>query len=217
MSTNTATETTASASTSAQPVESIAYVPREALARRGWLEQGFRPDVDTTLYETLREQVRFGPRPALERDPNRKQLIPYVVLTDGSRIFTMQRKRAQTEARLHDRLSFGVGGHIDRVDDRADDVIQRGLMRELEEELVLDGIELELEYRGTLNDDSNEVGQVHLGLIYTCHVAPDADVAIRETEKMEGRWWELDDLAREAGRLESWSRMLLPSLPDWLE
>ncbi len=89
------------------------------------------------------------------------------------------------------------------------------MWRELHEELhIIDA--KQCAFRGFLNDDSNEVGQVHIGLVYTIDVTPD-QVAVRETEKMEGFWVTLEELHRSSERLESWSRLLLPHLPAWIE
>ncbi len=90
------------------------------------------------------------------------------------------------EARLHGLMSIGVGGHINPVDDvDRENVLLRGLERELDEEV-------EIEHRGGLhpvgfiNDDTNGVGSVHLGLCYTLPV--EGEVRVRETEKLEGGW-----------------------------
>ena len=198
--------------------EMIAFVPRHALVSRRWLGQGFRGDDERCIYDGLLDALRYGPRGPLERDPERKQIIPYVVLTDGAgAVYTLRRKRAQTEARLHDKLSFGVGGHIDRIDaeGRALDPIHQGMLRELHEELSLEQ-PYRLRYRGILNDDTTEVGQVHLGAVFTCHVGERAQVVVRETDKMEGRWLEVAEIEARADRLETWSALLLPYLERWL-
>ena len=56
------------------------------------------------------------------------------MLRDGPRYFLMQRTRAGGDARLHDRYSIGVGGHLNPGD--AD--LDGGLRREWAEELVAD-------------------------------------------------------------------------------
>ena len=97
----------------------------------------------------------------MERDPAFKQVIPYLVLRDGSRYFLMQRTTAGADARLHGRYSIGVGGHLNP----GDGGLLGGLRREWHEELVADFIP-EFELVALLNDDTTEVGAVHLGAVY---------------------------------------------------
>ena len=196
--------------------EQAAFVPRIALENLGVLEHGFRADPDGEIYAKLVRHVAFDRRGDLEQDPSRKQLIPYCVVTHGAEIFVMRRKSAQTEARLHDKLSFGVGGHINPGDARrhgVDDVVQGGMLQELGEELHIDA-DIQPAYVGTLNDDSNEVGRVHLGVVYTCEAPRDA-VSVRETDKMEGDWYGPDQLEAASDRLETWSQLLLPDRAIW--
>lgn len=191
--------------------EHIAFVPRRSLEDRDWLSHGFRPDPDRTIYETLAASLDFAPRPDLETDPTRQQLIPYVVVRAGERIWTMRRRRAQNEERLHDQLSIGVGGHIpDEVRTDPAGPLRAGMRRELHEELFIPD-DVEVTYTGILNDDTNEVGRVHLGLVFECE-APRESVAIRETEKLVGEWKTEGELREKKDRLETWSQLLLPEL-----
>ena len=100
----------------------------------------------------------FYPRPAAETDAAVKQIIPYLVLRDGDRIFLMKRTRAGGDARLHDLYSIGVGGHMNPGDGRC----CGGLRREWREELDADFVP-EFEFLGLLNDDKVDVGRHHLG------------------------------------------------------
>lgn len=191
-------------------IERVAFVPRSDLQSDEWLERGFHPDPDREAYDRLRRSVQFGPRPELEEDPSRKQLIPYVVVRapEHSELFTMRRREAQTEQRLHHKISIGAGGHItESIESDADDPVRSGMERELHEELAVPE-DTDVEYRGLLNDDSNDVGRVHLGLIFTAR-PPSRDVAVVETEKMVGEWRDVDELERDRERLESWSQLLL--------
>lgn len=196
--------------------EQAAFVPRLELENLGVLIRGFRSDPRGEIYEKLIKHVAFARRGDLEEDATRKQLIPYCVITNGPDVFVLRRKSAQTEARLHDKLSFGIGGHINPDDARknsAADVIQGGMLQELGEELFVDA-DIAPTYVGTLNDDSNDVGRVHLGLVYICEAPRDA-VSVRETEKMSGQWYTPDELEKASERLETWSQLLLPHRSLW--
>src|SRR5437762_13268160 len=54
----------------------------------------------------------FVARADAEVSPQWRQIIPYVIVMHGDEVFTLRRLRKQTEARLHDKVSIGVGGHI---------------------------------------------------------------------------------------------------------
>ena len=142
----------------------------------------------------------------MEADPAFKQVIPYLVLRDGPRWFLMRRTRAGVDARLHDRWSIGVGGHVNPGD--AD--LLGGLRREWTEELVADFIP-DFRVVGLLNDDETPVGAVHLGVVFSADAAGQP-VAIRETHKLEGAFAEESEVAAVRDRMETWSRLVFDAL-----
>lgn len=168
-----------------------------------------RENVETAL-ALIRSRHRFLPRAAAEGDPTHKQIIPYVVVRRDGQVFATRRLSKGGEARLHGLLSLGAGGHINPFDDDGDDTLFQGLHRELEEELTLSGGIGDLRFLGLINDDSNEVGRVHLGLCFLLDT--DGDVTVRETEKLEGFWLPIAQLMEYAGEMETWSSLLLDAL-----
>src|SRR5881396_2544077 len=146
-------------------VERVLVLPRE-LVPGGCYFSGVRPADDASLLElraALATGGRFLDRPVAEENPAFKQLIPYVVVRDRERIFLMERTAAGGDARLHRKASIGVGGHLNPIDE-GDDPLTAGLRREWAEELLADW-EPRFELVGLLNDDSNAVGSVHLGVV----------------------------------------------------
>ena len=140
-------------------VERVLVVPRDLVPdRASWY--GLRTDGMDAFLGVVADHGRFEPRAAMEVDPSFKQIIPYLVLRDGERYFLMRRTRAGGDARLHDRWSIGVGGHLDP----GDDGLAGGLRREWREELVAD-FEPVFTPIALLNDDTTEVGAVHLGVV----------------------------------------------------
>jgi predicted NUDIX family phosphoesterase len=181
-------------------VEQVYVVPRAAvIAGDGWL--GIRTDDTDRLLETIRAAGRFGPRPAMEVDPDFKQVIPYLVLRDGPRWFLMRRTRAGGDARLHDRWSIGIGGHLNP----GDGDIAGGLAREWAEEVVADFVPVP-RFVGLLNDDTTEVGRVHLGAVFEAD-AQGRTVTVRETDKLSGQFVPAADVRAVRDRLETWSRI----------
>ena len=180
--------------------ERVFVVPRSSIEDgAGWY--GIRTDNLDGFVEALERDGRYEPRPQMEADPSFKQVIPYLVLRDGERYFLMRRTRAGMDARLHDRYSIGVGGHLNP----GDGGVIGGLRREWQEELVAD-FEPAFRLVGLLNDDTTEVGAVHLGAVYVADAAG-RPVEIRETDKLAGAFAQPHEVAAVADKLETWSRL----------
>ena len=185
--------------------ELVLVVPRDALPDGGDV---VRPS-DRCLdgFEALvAREGRFEPRAAMEVDPRFKQVIPYLVLRDGDRVLPDAPDAAGADARLHDRYSIGVGGHLNP----GDGDLVGGLRREWSEEVVAD-FEPAFRLVALLNDDTTEVGSVHLGAVYMAD-AGGRPVAVRETDKLEGGFAPRDDVAAVVERMETWSRLVFESL-----
>ncbi len=168
---------------------------------------------DQGVLAGLRQAVavhgRFLDRPMAEDDPTHKQLIPYVVVRDVDRVFLMERTEAGGDARLHRKASIGVGGHLNPVDE-GEDPLTDGLRREWSEELSADW-EPDFRLVGMLNDDSNAVGAVHLGVVFTVK-ADGRALTVREHHKLIGRWATVDELRAAWDRLETWSQLVAEHL-----
>jgi len=159
--------------------EQVLVIPRRTImGDPGWL--GLTTDGMDGFEALVARAGEFRPRAEMEVDRSWKQVIPYLVLRDGPRYFLMRRTQAGTDARLHDRWSIGVGGHLNP----GDRDLAGGLRREWAEEIAAD-FEPEFRLVGLLNDDSTEVGSVHVGAVYVAD-AGGRPVTIRETEKLSG-------------------------------
>jgi predicted NUDIX family phosphoesterase len=163
----------------------------------------------TALQGAVTIHGRFVDRPIAEVDPAFKQLIPYVVLRDGDLVYLMERTAAGGDARLHGKASIGIGGHLNPVDD-GQDPLADGLRREWSEELVADW-EPEFRLVGLLNDDSNPVGSVHLGVVFEVEAAG-RPVEVRERDKLTGRFATAGEVRGARDRMETWSRLVADHL-----
>ena len=168
-----------------------------------------RPDTLAELRTAVARHGRYVDRASAESDATHKQLIPYVVVRNGDAVFLTHRTDAGGDARLHGRASIGVGGHLNPVDD-GEDALMAGLRREWDEELEV-GWEPEFTLVGLLNDDSNPVGSVHLGVVFEVEAAG-RPIAVREHDKLVGDFAERAALAASWDRLESWSRLVAAEL-----
>jgi predicted NUDIX family phosphoesterase len=187
--------------------ELVYVVPRDAILGNGtW--HGIRTAATDEFLEVVAAHGRFEPRSAMEADPSFKQIIPYLILRDGERYFLMRRTRAGGDARLHDAWSIGVGGHVNP----GDVDLAGGLLREWTEELVADFVPA-FRLVGLLNDDTTDVGRVHLGAVYLAE-AGGRPVAIRETDKLSGAFASPAQVEEVADRLETWSRLAFEFVED---
>jgi predicted NUDIX family phosphoesterase len=185
--------------------ELVLAVPRAAVMDDpGWL--GVRTDGLDGFADLVAREGRFVPRPAAELDRSQKQVIPYLVLRDGDRWFLMRRTQAGADARLHDRFSIGVGGHMNP----GDGDLVGGLRREWREELRAD-FTPDFRLVGLLNDDTTEVGSVHLGAVYVADAAG-RPVEIREIHKLSGAFAGRADVAAVLDRMETWSALVFDHL-----
>jgi predicted NUDIX family phosphoesterase len=185
--------------------ELVFVVPRAVvMGSDGW--HGIRDLALGPFLEIIAAAGRYEPRSAMETDPSFKQVIPYLVLRDDARYFLMRRTCAGGDARLHDLYSIGVGGHLNP----GDGGLGQGLLREWEEELDAAFVP-EFRMVGLLNDDTTDVGRVHIGAVFEA----DADgrpVAIRETDKLEGSFADPAQVAAVVDQMETWSRLVFEHL-----
>jgi predicted NUDIX family phosphoesterase len=201
------------------PQEDVLVVPRTLFDSVGAF-QGFSGDVAAYLPALLDPRhTSWRPRASVEEDPSFKQLIPYCVLAhreaDGAlRYFAYTRGGGQSEARLRAKRSVGIGGHIASCDgEHGDDTsYDTGMRRELAEEIAIAG-EWRARCVGLINDDSNAVGSVHLGVVHLLELDT-PEVASRESELVECGFETLAELLAARERFETWSQIALDALRD---
>jgi predicted NUDIX family phosphoesterase len=188
------------------PGERVYAVPRDVLFEgvEPWL--GVRVRDVAGMLRLVESAGSFVDRAAAEVDASLKQIIPYLVLRDGERIFLMRRTRAGGDARLHDLYTIGVGGHLNP----GDRTPVGGLEREWGEEIEADFVP-EFEFFGLLNDDTVDVGRHHLGLVYLADAAG-RPARIRETEKLAGSFESIETVLETCDSMETWSRLVLDAL-----
>jgi len=143
----------------------------------------------------------FLDRPIAEVSPEFRQIIPYVLIRNSGHYFVLKRTTQQTESRLHHKLSLGIGGHVNPGHS-----LLEGLRKELDEEVDIRA-NYEMEFIGMINDDSTDVGRVHLGAAYVLD-AGSKEVAVKERDKMIGEWMPRSVIYKFRAELESWSQIV---------
>ena len=198
--------------------ERVLVVPTALFHRLGHF-QGFSPDAERYLAELLLpEHVSSRARAEMEQDPSFKQLIPYVLFefrdpAGRVHVFQYTRGKGQGESRLHRKRSVGIGGHISTLDADAAEgpqAYREGMRRELSEEVAID-----TPYRercaGLINDDTSEVGRVHLGIVHIFEVDQPA-VEPREPDLIDTGFRPVDEMLANLDGFESWSSITLAAL-----
>jgi predicted NUDIX family phosphoesterase len=198
--------------------ESVLVIPRALFDTLGAFE-GLCFEPDRYLHAIVDPQhAHFLPRSAAENDPSFKQIIPYAILTHGGRILHYVRGRKTGEQRLAAKGSIGIGGHVNLSDLDAPEIsattYHNGVRREVAEEIVSRGPVRE-SVRALLNDDSTEVGRVHLGVVHVFELE-NADVSPGESEITELAFLSPAELRARFDALENWSRICLEGLDGLL-
>lgn len=201
-------------------MESVYVVPRRELFPESY-PQGFaalESDAAQSLSACIAERGFFVERDRAEVEPEWKQVIPYLVVTCPEGVLLLKRTKQGGDARLHDKLSIGVGGHLNPVDAEGEKLrartglVARGAQRELHEELGLE-VDRAPAVLGLINDDANPVGAVHVGLVGVVRL--DRAPTIAETDVLEGQVVSVDELRRmrsEGANFETWSALLIDQL-----
>jgi len=197
-------------------IEQVLVVERSVLDNVGSF-QGISLTVDHYLDAFFTPgTLRFMPRDQAEQDPTHKQIIPYVLITDGDRFVTYVRGKRAGEQRLVGYRSLGIGGHINPADDlplfSADyrEAYRAAVEREVAEEVVVNGTHTD-RIVALLNDDSTEVGSVHLGVVHYWRV-PELDVRKREQMITQLSPMTGAELVAVRDTFETWSQLCLDHL-----
>lgn len=184
-------------------LEEILVVPRSTLFKTILPWHGIQHTAFNTFTTIIQDQAVYMPRAHAETDPKYKQIIPYILFTYDQKLFVMQRKNSASEQRLANKFSLGIGGHI-RQEDIQDNNILSWASREFEEEVSYQGT-LTTQQIGVLNDDTSDVGKVHLGMILLVTGSSD-QIAIKDEHK-SGTLLSLEECQRLYDNMESWSQI----------
>lgn len=196
--------------------EQILVVEREILFNKEENDfYGFLPKEDKKVKKIVDtfDKYEVKRRGDMEENPNYKQLIGYVLIKDKATkdVLVYKRLVGGGEARLHGKASVGIGGHMNEVNNKTIyDMLKINAARELNEEIgVSEEYALEnLHFVGLINDDKEEVGKVHIGVVYVCEVER-TSVEVKESDTLVIKW-ESSEQARLEENYETWSAFLKP-------
>ena len=156
----------------------------------------------------------FLARASAEDDPTHKQIIPYAILACGDRVLHYVRGKKAGEQRLVAKGSIGIGGHMNDEDESLfawdEQAYRAGVEREVNEEV---NIETAFEDRivALLNDDTTEVGKVHLGVVHVFRL-DEPKVQKREAMITNLAFLSKAELQERRESLETWSQICVDQL-----
>jgi predicted NUDIX family phosphoesterase len=164
-----------------------------------------------------RGALRFMPRPEAEKDPTYKQIIPYVIISCKGRYLSYVRGKRAGETRLVGNRSIGIGGHINPIDDMpllgdAFETYKTAVEREIAEEVNISCRHTD-EIVALLNDDTNEVGRVHLGVVHHW-VLDEPNVERREQMITQLAFMSMTELQSVKDTMETWSQLCVDGLEE---
>jgi dCMP deaminase len=180
------------------------YAFVEAGAFVGW------KNATKDYYKLVLNNIKYVDRDSAEKDDTWKQIIPYIIIHNKDSYLVMQRLPRSGEKRLHNAYTFGVGGHINPADSSSDvegeDVIERGMMRELNEEVWIDDLK-HIKLVGFIYDDAQEVSRHHLGFVY---IAETGSISVKslEPDKLRPFFVKKSDLTKYIDGKENWSELV---------
>lgn len=197
--------------------ENVLVFPRALFEQLG-VFQGFNPNVNRYLPVILEKKNNsFLARAQAETNPAFKQIIPYVIITDGKNILHYVRGKKAGEQRLVSKGSVGIGGHINNEDETLFglnsfglEAFQDAVKREVCEELSIQG-EFNARPVGLINDDSTEVGCVHFGVVHVLFCQP-GQVKKKEQVITQVEFIPAEELVIKRDQMETWSQLCLDNL-----
>lgn len=189
--------------------QKVLVVNKQAFERQGYIQR-FTTDIEkhlSILYDP--KYTFFINRDLAENNNKFKQVICYIVLRYKDSLFCYLRGKSSMEKRLLGLHSVGLGGHVEPIDKVTStlgfDVYRAAALREVTEEVSIQSPHIE-HVLALINDDSNEVGRFHIGILHVWELS-DPNVYIREIEIDKADFLTFKKLKEIYNSLESWSQI----------
>ncbi len=172
------------------------------------------------VHSITNDNLVIAQRKFLETSSIYRQLIPYTLIRHKDSYFTYGRSSSGGEARLHGKLSIGVGGHVDISDIQVDafsgidleKTISTALSRELDEEIQIEGNIISVSTMPhMICSNESEVDKVHLGLITIIEVDT-SSITTKEDALIALGMKTKEELLKGSFELEYWTRLALQAI-----
>jgi predicted NUDIX family phosphoesterase len=200
------------------PDENILVIRRSLFDELGSF-QGLNFEAEKYLKAILsRGNNFFIPRPEAETNPAYKQIIPYALIAFEKTVLHYVRGKKAGEQRLVAKGSVGIGGHMNEADESLfamdEEAYRAGVEREVNEEIKID-TPFEDRIVALLNDDSTEVGRVHLGIVHIFKLK-EPKVQKREAMITGLTFLTKQELMTRRESLETWSQICVDAIEQLL-
>jgi len=205
--------------------QQIIVVNRSPLFRNGDYFHGFRKHGVVDYESRILQHFKIMRRGDAEKDPSHKQPISYTLIISQKtkQVFAYQRSsndKEYGEKRLQGKWSWGIGGHIEPHDTPDKNPIRKSMLRELQEEIEISEAITGTKVLGYINDDTNDVGQVHFGILYLVETNAEL-ITPKDPEVAIGRLMTLGELEKISSSpdctVETWSQIALQPLKEYLQ
>lgn len=197
--------------------EQVLVVKREIIFKNVNAWHGVYSKDSSEFLKLIEQEKEFIPREKAEVDASYKQIIPYLIFTHDNKYFLMQRRSEASEQRLKNKLSLGIGGHIrleDLVQDNSQDSkdsIVNWAKREFDEEINYSG-NYSVKPVGIVNDDTNPVGEVHLGFVFL--LIGDSNKISVKSELKSGELLTKEECLERYNSMETWSQLVFDLIKE---
>ena len=185
--------------------------------------QGFLDAKSGDFISKILNDYFFDRRGDAEHDYSIKQPISYCIIVNPKlkKVYAYKRatsKEAYGETRLYGNWSIGVGGHIEQVDAQCDDPLTDSLKREISEEVECDLARFDFKVLGYINDDSNDVGKVHFGVLYVA-LTPEEKIFPKNAESVIGELKDVSEIEEicKNDKVDNWTRIAYEPLVRFLK
>jgi len=194
--------------------EYIMVINKSLLDKTGSF-QGINFEIEKYI-AIIKDNHEYMERSEAETNYNFKQIIPYVILHCKGSIFSYYRGKLLNEARLEGKYSIGVGGHIS-IEDRNlfTPSFYEAMHREVREEVKINS-DFKDKAVAIINDDSNEVGRVHLGIVYVFDLS-EPNVNKKEKSINKSEFLTINDIRQKLKLYESWSKICIEEIEKILK
>lgn len=194
--------------------EKIICIKKEIIS--GYLNQS-KVFYDENLLNNILNNFQVISRSEAEKNYGCKQIIVYILIKSGDLYLTYRRTAKTNEQRLREKYSIGIGGHVNINDtvtlfdyENKKELFLEAVWREIKEEInIKSKIIKEPGLICYINDDSVDVGKVHLGTVWLLEIEQPI-VSIRG-EKGIGKlkFEDLSNLQTNKKHFETWSQLLI--------
>ena len=186
--------------------------------------EGFKSHDETDYESRILKNFSYMKREPAENDIMHKQPIAYSIIVNPSlkKVFACKRASKDSkygEKRLQGKWSWGVGGHIEKVDTVNGNPIHESMLRELGEEVYMDGT-VTPKMLGYINNDSDDVGKFHFGVLYILET--DSKIVKPKSPEIDNgklrTIQELEEMCLNPDyTVEEWSKISLEPLKKYLQ